>query len=166
MLTLEQISPKNASLYRAIRLQALQDSPLAFGSTYAKESQLSENDWLNRAADWGSDRSIGYLGVYQGIPCGIIASYLDEDDLLKAHLVSMWVNPGHRRSGIGRGLVESIQAWAKNRGARMLLLTVTNINHAAIEFYKRNGFVMTGNTEAYPNDPALFEYEMAHPIGA
>jgi ribosomal protein S18 acetylase RimI-like enzyme len=38
---------------------------------------------------------------------------------------------------------------------------VTSANHAAIAFYQRLGFAMTGRTETYPNDPALFEHEMA-----
>ena len=164
MLVLEQISPKNALTYKRIRLQALQDSPLAFGSTYAKESQISDADWFKRAADWSSDRSIGYLAIGRGAPCGIIAAFLDQDDRSKVHLVSMWVSPSHRRGGIGRTLVEAIQAWARRQGANLLQLMVTNSNHAAIEFYKRNGFTMTGNTEPYPNDPALFEYEMSQPL--
>jgi hypothetical protein len=42
-----------------------------------------------------------------------------------------------------------------------LLLMVTSKNSTAIRFYEQCGFAMTGNTGPYPNDPALFEYEMA-----
>lgn len=164
MPVLEQITPKNALIYKAIRLRALQDSPLAFGSTHAKESQLSDADWLKRAEDLSSDRSVGYLAMSQGISCGLVAAYLNEDDLGKAHLVSMWVSPTHRRNGIGRALIEAIQTWARIHKTHSLQLTVTSCNQSAIEFYKRNGFAMTGNTEPYPNDPALFEYEMSQPI--
>jgi hypothetical protein len=31
-------------------------------------------------------------------------------------------------------------------------------------FYEQFGFSMTGNTEPYPNDPALFEYVMVKEI--
>jgi hypothetical protein len=97
MPVLEQIGPKNALIFKAIRLQALQDSPRAFCSTYAKESQLSDADWLKRAVDWSSNRSVGYLALYQGVSCGIVAAFLNEHDPSKAHLVSMWVSPTHRR---------------------------------------------------------------------
>jgi len=40
-------------------------------------------------------------------------------------------------------------------------LSVVSTNEAAISFYLRLGFTMTGKTEPYPNDPALIEYEMA-----
>ena len=48
MVSLEQITRQNALTFRDIRLQALQDTPSAFGSTYAKESRLTGDDWLER----------------------------------------------------------------------------------------------------------------------
>jgi ribosomal protein S18 acetylase RimI-like enzyme len=164
MTVLEQITSKNASIFKSVRLQALQDSPSAFGSTYAKESQYSDADWLKRAADWSNDRSVGYLAMAPGEPCGIAAAFLDEHDPCKAHLVSMWVAPAYRRSGIGLTLIEAIRVWAVIRGTRLLRLNVTSNNLIAIEFYKRNGFSMTGNTEPYPNDPTLIEYEMSRSV--
>jgi ribosomal protein S18 acetylase RimI-like enzyme len=41
---------------------------------------------------------------------------------------------------------------------------VTCNNKAAIMFYQRLGFSLTGRTEPYPNDPALIEYEMSQPV--
>jgi len=166
MPAIEQISRSNALIFKDVRLRALQDSPTAFGSTYARESQLSDSDWLKRAADWSSNRSVGYLAMDDGAPCGIVAAFLNETDPFKAHLVSMWVAPTHRRVGVGRTLVTAVQSWAITRGARLLQLTVTSSNRAAIEFYVQNGFSMTGNTEPYSNDPTLIEYEMSRTITA
>jgi ribosomal protein S18 acetylase RimI-like enzyme len=99
-----------------------------------------------------------------GIACGIACGLLDELDTSRAHLLSMWVTPSHRRLGIGRSLVEAILDWAGNQGVRTLLLQVTSNNDAAITFYRRLGFTMTGRTEPYLNDPALLNLEMARPI--
>jgi len=161
MLTLERISPENVAAFKATRLSALQDSPTAFGSTYAKEVKLSDADWCQRAIDWSNQRSTGYLAMEEGTPCGIGAAFLDAKDTEKAHLVSMWVAPAQRGKGVGLALVSAIRSWAKDHGARTLRLSVTNNNDRAIEFYRRIGFSMTGKTEPYPNDPALFEYEMS-----
>jgi ribosomal protein S18 acetylase RimI-like enzyme len=147
-----------------VRLRALQDTPSAFGSTYAKESQLTDADWVERAAQWSGERAAGYLAVDAPIPCGIAAVYLGQDDGTRAHLVSMWVAPAHRRLGIGRLLVDAVLAWARRRNARTLQLMVTCNNDPAIRFYQRLGFTMTGQTEPYPNDPALIEYEMSRSI--
>jgi ribosomal protein S18 acetylase RimI-like enzyme len=164
MVVLTQIVPNNASDFKAVRLMALQDSPSAFGSTYARESLLSDADWLKRAADWSGDRSIGYLAMDSGIARGIAAAFLNERDPRVAHLISMWVAPAHRRAGIGQMLIDAIDVWARARKTYTLQLMVTSCNNAAIEFYKRNGFSMTGNTEPYPNDPNLIEYEMSRCI--
>ena len=158
---LQQITPENALLFRLTRLQALQESPLAFGSTYAKESELTEGDWLERSARWNSEDSTGYLAMDQGLPCGLLLSRLDEQYPGKAHLISMWVAPHYRRTGVGNALVAGIQNWAEKLGSSELLLMVTSSNTNAIRFYERLGFSMTGYTEPYPNDPALFEYEMS-----
>jgi hypothetical protein len=41
-----RITPENALVFKTVRLRALQESPTAFGSTYAKESQFSDADWV------------------------------------------------------------------------------------------------------------------------
>jgi hypothetical protein len=45
---LKPITFADIASFKAIRLRALQDTPLAFGSTYAKESQLADVDWQKR----------------------------------------------------------------------------------------------------------------------
>jgi len=161
MVTLERITVENAAVYRAIRLQALLDSPLAFCSTHAGESRLSDADWKQRVAEMDGESAVGFLALDAGEPCGLVRGYLDETDPRIAFLVSMWVAPSHRRSGVGAALVEAIQHWAAGRRAHQLRLTVISGNAPAIAFYQRLGFTMTGKTDPYPNDPALTQYEMA-----
>jgi ribosomal protein S18 acetylase RimI-like enzyme len=76
----------------------------------------------------------------------------------------MWTAPTHRQRGVGQLLVNAITDWATLRGAHTVRLMVVCVNETAISFYKRMGFVMTGRTEPYPNDPALIEYEMTHSL--
>jgi ribosomal protein S18 acetylase RimI-like enzyme len=76
----------------------------------------------------------------------------------------MWVAPSHRRRGVGGRLIDTIAAWAGDHGIRTLKLMVTNNNEAAIRFYQRLGFNATGNTQPYPNDPALLENEMSRDL--
>ncbi|HTC75141.1 MAG TPA: GNAT family N-acetyltransferase [Edaphobacter sp.] len=165
MPSLHQITPPLAPSYKAVRLRALQDTPSAFGSTYYRESQFSDADWLQRAANLCTPRSIGYLAHNQDEYCGIAVGFLNEQNPQNAELMSMWVAPEHRRTGTGRLLVvDGIESWARSRGANTLQLMVTHSNLAAISFYQRLGFTATGRTEPYPNDPTLIEYEMSKPI--
>src|SRR5436189_5618845 len=105
-----------------------------------------------------------FLAMDRDIACGIAGSFLDENDPARAHLISMWTAPTHRKSGVGRLLVDEIIKWARSRNARVLRLMVVGNNEAAIRFYERLGFARTGRTQPYPNDASLIEYEMARPI--
>jgi ribosomal protein S18 acetylase RimI-like enzyme len=161
MVVIEPITATNAAAFRTVRLLALQNSPGAFSGTYARESVLTDAEWNQRIETWNGDCGIGYLAAEDGAWCGIAGALLDAQDTSTAQLLSMWVAPGHRRSGVGKALVDAIEAWARSRAVQTLRLMVTSHNPAAIDFYTRIGFTMTGRTGPYPNDRAVFEYEMA-----
>ncbi len=164
MIALEPITLQNALIFKAVRLRALQDTPYAFGSTFAQESQLTDADWIKRAVNMDGERGAGFLAMDGETACGIAGSFLDQEDATRAQLVSMWTTPTHRQRGIGRLLVNEILGWAHLRGVRTLQLMVTSNNEPAALFYQRLGFTRTGRTEPYPNDPAVIEYEMSRPI--
>ena len=164
MISIEPIAAPNTVLFKAVRLRALQDAPHAFGSTYAKESQLTNSDWIKRVERWNGESGAGFLAMDDDTACGIAGSFLDQNDATRAHLISMWTAPSHRQQGIGRLLVNAVLNWARGRNARVLQLMVTSNNESAIRFYERLGFTRTGRTEPYPNDPAVIEYEMSRPI--
>jgi len=170
LFRLEKITPPLADAFKTIRLRALKEDPTAFGSTYARESAFTKTEWLNRVENFNSPRGIGYLATSDELHasiqnfCGVAGGFLDEDDPAKALLVAMWVAPEARRAGVGSLLIRGVESWVAGRGARLLRLRVTSNNDPAIELYCRNNFSMTGLTEPYPNDPSLFEYEMAKPL--
>jgi ribosomal protein S18 acetylase RimI-like enzyme len=164
VISIEPLSLRLLEPFKAVRLTALEDTPTAFGSTFARESQFSHDDWLNRVSAWNNNRSVCYIAMDGDSPCGIAAGKCDEFDEYapqRVHLLSMWVAPAHRRAGLGTRLVIAVELWARDLGIRNLCLMVTSKNSAAISFYKRYGFAFTGKTAPYPNDSAIFEYEMA-----
>jgi len=163
-IAIEPITTANMLLFKDVRLRALQDTPYAFGSTYAKESQFTELEWIKRVERWNGESGTGFLAMDQGTACGIAGSLLDQNDATRAQLVSMWTAPTHRQRGIGRLLVNDVLNWARRRDARILQLMVTSNNEPAIRFYERLGFTLTGRTEPYPNDASVIQYEMARAI--
>lgn len=164
MITTQPITSQNASLFKTVRLRALQDAPYAFSATYGKESQFDDAEWLRRIERMNGERGIGFVAMDGETVCGILGAFLDASDATQAQLVSMWTAPAHRQQGVGRLLVNEVLAWARRREARTLLLMVTSNNEPAMRFYEKLGFARTGRTEPYPNDPAVLEYEMARPI--
>src|SRR4051794_20236689 len=108
MIVVTPITQTNVLVFKSVRLRALRDSPSAFGSTYAKEAQLTGADWIERTVRWNGERGAGFLAMddedddNDGTACGIAGVSLDLDDPTRAHLVSMWTAPRRRQRGIGR----------------------------------------------------------------
>ncbi|HQY88991.1 MAG TPA: GNAT family N-acetyltransferase, partial [Tepidisphaeraceae bacterium] len=156
--------------FKSTRLRALQDTPLAFGSTYARESQFTDDDWNARLARADGVRGVNFLAwdevePARREPCGIVAGFFEDEKPTDVHLVSMWVAPTHRRQGVGQLLVNEVIGWAQSRGAERVRLLVTDINVGAIKFYDQLGFEKSGKVEPYPNDPKLNEFEMICELG-
>jgi ribosomal protein S18 acetylase RimI-like enzyme len=164
MVALERVTAQNLEVFKRVRLRALAEAPGAFGSTYAREAQFTDEEWRARVARWDGESGVGYLALNDGEACGIAGAFLDQKDPAQALLVSMWSDTAQRQQGVGRLLVDAVADWARRRGARSMRLTVVSNNEGAIRFYERLGFAKTGRTEPYPNDAALIEYEMAKGI--
>ncbi|PWK69382.1 ribosomal protein S18 acetylase RimI-like enzyme [Streptomyces sp. CG 926] len=68
------------------------------------------------------------------------------------------VAPGHRGRGIGRGLMECAERFARERGAHHLWLEVSSVNAPAVHAYRRMGFTFCGlDTALYDGTPAVGE---------
>lgn len=60
------------------------------------------------------------------------------------------VPPRQQKSGLGRKLLEAAENWARMRGATEIRMSVVNLRVALIEWYKRRGYVLTGETKPFP----------------
>ena len=163
MVEIVPVTMENIAAFQEVRLRALKADPGAFGSTYAREAVMTDEEWAARVERWSGERGIGFLAMNGKVPCGIAGALLEEDG--HAQLVSMWTALEARRSGVGRMLVQSVIAWAEGCGVPVVRLMVTSGNDGAIRFYEQLGFERTGRSEPYPNDPAVVEWEMALQVG-
>ena len=135
-LVIRPFEAEEWSLYRDLRLRALQDSPDAFGSTYAAESGRADEDWAQRLArGTSSPDELPLVAECSGEPCGLAWVRIDGSAPAVAHLYQMWVSDKHRRRGVGRALLDAAAAWARAVGARSLELDVTCSNEAAVRLY-------------------------------
>ena len=136
-VVVHEIAPQDWERFRRIRLRALADSPFAFSSTVEEEEARAESDWRERLAHPGrvtftaidGDRWVGIAGVH-----------VQDDEPSTVHLVSMWVDPGARRGGVGTVLVTRAIEWAQARGMRRLDLWVTETNEPAAPPLRRMRF--------------------------
>jgi ribosomal protein S18 acetylase RimI-like enzyme len=79
--------------------------------------------------------------------CGTATCYLCPRVGRHAYFTSAWIDPRHRRRGLGRQLVDAAVAWAAAHGAEQLQLWVDDTNPAAADFYRALGFAATGESQ-------------------
>ena len=57
-----------------------------------------------------------------------------------SHIFLLYVNPNHRRRGIGSALMRHAENWAKSKGDRQIGLQVFEINAPAVNLYHKLGY--------------------------
>ena len=134
------LSPEDWRVWRELRQTALSEAPQAFGSTLADWSGAndSESRWRARLAAVPFN-AIALIGES---PVGMVSSTAPVEG--SCELMSLWVSPPSRGTGIGDLLVSAVLNWALVQGADHLTLEVRRLNTAAIRLYKRNGFREAG----------------------
>ena len=160
-VTVERIRPDRWRDLRTVRLRALADTPDAFLRTLAEEEAYPDEEWQQRA----SERAVGddgttFLAFVDGEVAGVVGGFKRPEDGSTAELVAMWTAPEHRRTGVGRALVDAVAAWARDGGAARLVLWVVRGNDRALAFYEALGFHLTDEIIPLPNDPCREEQRM------
>jgi GNAT superfamily N-acetyltransferase len=148
---------------RAIRLRALADSPMAFGSTLAREESYAEAVWHERAMRGAAGEDAVTIVAEQdrllvGMATGLVGG--EGPDQIQPTIVGVFVEGAARRQGIGLELVRHVVFWARARGSAHLYVWITSGNAAAMALYRRCGFELTG-AKRPSTHTALIELEMA-----
>lgn len=147
-------------VHRAVRLAMLLDTPLAYGSTFAREVAFTDDVWLGRLDDAAS-----WLAFDGDLPVGSVTLVRFPDQAAdEGCLVAMWVASHARGGGVADALVEVLLQHAGSSGLRRVTLDVADGNHRAAAFYRRIGFTPTGRTGALPHDPQVTEHELARVV--
>jgi GNAT superfamily N-acetyltransferase len=173
--------PDEWATVRDVRLAALADAPDAFASTLSRERARTEPQWRCRIRAWP-----WFLAWHAGTPAGLVAAVPDQPasgppagdrpagpaagpatrGARGWHLVSMWVSPQVRGTGVAELLVGAVVDHAGAVGAPRITLWVVVGNARARAFYRRMGFTATGRRQVYPRDGTapLDEEELARPV--
>jgi GNAT superfamily N-acetyltransferase len=140
-----RLGADEVDLLRALRLRALGDAPMAFGSTLAREEGYAPEQWERWAA---ASASGAQQAIFIAEPaCGMASGVIDDEDPSLAHLYAMWVAPDARGTGASTALLDAVITWATDRGAQRLTTSVADGNAAAAALYARAGFADTGRRE-------------------
>jgi predicted GNAT family acetyltransferase len=157
-----RVEPGDGPRLRAVRLQMLADTPMAYVETTASAENHSVEYWEERVADraTGSERAL-FVVERDGVWVATAGGFASEDD--STIVVSVFIAPEHRGTGILEALVEAVAAWSIECGRESLTLEVAKQNPRAVAAYRRLGFTLTGAEHPHPLYADVTELEMARP---
>ena len=142
---IRQFETNEWQAYKDLRLNALKESPEAFGSIFEDAVKYEDIQWKNRIAEASADNNYPMAALVGDEFVGLGWVVIEPPKYDVAHLYQMWVNPRFRKLGLGRALVESGINWAGSRGTRSMMLEVTCGDRPARRLYDSLGFVPTGD---------------------
>ncbi|HVT21683.1 MAG TPA: GNAT family N-acetyltransferase [Mycobacteriales bacterium] len=157
---IRRITLGDVDVYRQVRLTALAESPSAFASTYATEAAFPDEVWAQRTAHAADGDERAMFLAYEAGECIGLAGATSDDLGADMQLISMWVAPAYRGTGVAAQLVDSVVEWCAQGGARNVALWVSRGNDRARRLYERMGFVVTGDVQPLPSDPCKDEIRM------
>ncbi|MEN9226976.1 MAG: GNAT family N-acetyltransferase [Thermostichus sp. HHBFW_bins_43] len=74
-----------------------------------------------------------------------------------AYIFLLWVDPGHRRRGLGRALIQQVERWGSQQQLAAITLQVYHHNQAALSLYRQADFAVQGYWLHKPLGPTLSE---------
>lgn len=157
-LHITRLTATDAPQYRELMLEAYVEAADAFTSTAEERMSQPMTWWIDRiAAPSGRALSFGAFEDQQLVGTVALEYSTKPKTSHSALVIGMYVKPSGRRLGAGCRLMQAVVADARSRpGLRVLRLTVTEGNAAAIRLYESVGFSAWGVEPLAISTPAGF----------
>ncbi|MEE1755534.1 GNAT family N-acetyltransferase [Streptomyces sp. SP18CS02] len=169
---------------RDLRLDALRDpaAPVAFLDTYENALTRSDAYWQERtaAAAEGSQGAHQFVAeAPDGSWAGTLTALVERPDgevrfgaapgVDQTHVVGVYVRPEERGGGLADALFRAALEWSWSLAepvVQRVRLYVHEGNPRAAAFYRKAGFVPTGESEPVPGGAGAreLEYEVRRPV--
>ncbi|MBV4456881.1 GNAT family N-acetyltransferase [Pseudomonas sp. COR58] len=141
---IERLDASHALAYRELMLEAYDCHPQAFTSSVRERAAMPLSWWESRL----TGKLDVVLGAFEaGRLAGIVGLAFESREKArhKATLFGLYVSAPHCRRGAGRQLLQAALAEAQSRPElKLIQLTVTAGNDAALNLYRRCGFIQFG----------------------
>ena len=142
------LTPDDAGPYQDLRLRALQESPTAFGNSYAEEAARALGEVGARLiCDPGSGKAV-FGAFLDDQLVGMVALVREQPAKVRhrAEISGLYVSPGARGQGIGAALLDTALGHARSLpDLRKVKLSVTSGNGPAERLYLSRGFERYGS---------------------
>ncbi|MFG1792051.1 GNAT family N-acetyltransferase [Nocardia sp. NPDC049149] len=157
-INIRLLTAEDWAVFRRLRLRSLTDAPQFFGATLAEAQGRTEQDWRGMLTGRAQ-----FVAEADGVELGTIGGMADPEHG-GMHLISMWVAPEARGTGVADLLVRAVLDLAAAGGHAVVRLEVADGNTVAERLYLRNGFVRTGVSGLVRPDESRIEHEMVHEL--
>jgi len=138
-MDIRRLGPDDAPAYRALRMRALWEFPEAFTSSWEEDEKQPMEVWEIRLA---GEHSLFWGAFEDGQLCGMVGLERERraKNRHKGTVIGMYVSQEYFGTGMGRALIDMLIAEARQMGLELLVLTVTEGNTVATNFYQAAGF--------------------------
>jgi ribosomal-protein-alanine N-acetyltransferase len=138
-----------ANVLTTLRLEPIREDRIP--AILEIERQVNTAPWSERSFRNELDHPQGIFltALVEGQVVGYGGVWLVIDE---AHVTTVAVDPAHQRQGIGMKLMVALLEKSRNQGMLCATLEVRAGNAAAIELYKKLGFVIAATRKAYYPD--------------
>lgn len=163
--TVRRVTPADAARMRALRLEMLADSPLAFLETLAQAAARSHEGYRQRIGQAaGGDRLAQFIADPGGRLIGHAGGTVLPEEPGVTVVFAVYLTPAHRGGKVLAELIDAVAAWSRTAGRHELMLEVVVGNDRAVRAYEKLGFADTGDRVPHPVVPALTELRMRRRI--
>jgi RimJ/RimL family protein N-acetyltransferase len=162
--TVHRVTAADTARMRALRLEMLADSPLAFLETVAQAAARPHAEYRRRIVQAATGSQIAQFVADPGARLiGHAGGTVLPDEPNVTVIFAVYVTPAHRGTSVLPELIDAVAAWSRAAGRPDLMLEVVVGNDRAVRAYERLGFVDTGVRVPHPVTPALTELQMRRP---
>jgi RimJ/RimL family protein N-acetyltransferase len=147
--------------YRALRLEMLADTPIAYTELLENAERYTDEEWQERSSRGERPGNIRLVAIAEnGRWIGSMGGYF-EKQVGGPVLYGVYVVADFRGTdkGVTDALLTGIEHWAREEWPT-LHLDVHEDNLRARAAYEKRGYVETGHTHPYDFDPTRNEIEM------
>jgi len=160
--TVRRIQADEGLRWRALRLRALADTPIAFVDTVEQASLRPDADWDNTAAVHSVGcQSALFIAERSAEWVGVAGGFAHDDGTTT--IFTVFIEPAARGQRILEALLDAVTAWSLGCGRKNLSLEVAVQNPRALAAYHRLGFTENGKIRPHPLYPDVTEIEMTRP---
>ena len=153
----------DAPSFRGLRLEALENSPIAFSADYRKNLNHPAKYWEDLLAPHPEESTM-FLGEDEGRLIAMTGVMRGNSPKTRhsAWIWGVYVTPKWRGLHIAEEIIHSCIEWARARNVVLVKLGVSSVNQPAIRCYERCGFQVYGTEPraVFVDDQYFDEYLM------